>query len=532
LIPKQNLVKLVSRYSTLTGSENLRFTKRLLWEKEPEIPSDRNKLIDKNSFLVKEKYWNCVYAPGTTINWTNSIFGKSIQVTRSESQNNGLSLQYVGPEILYYASHTYKISFKIKFIKGDFNSFNVGWWVNDGNKGFANAAALEKVTEPIDGGWYSYIAKYTFIDNHFGIDGFFNSVAKETSFIISDFELVDLNYNPKLPRYIFELKGNEDLDTWFTRNNGPSSGQNLVNNGSFGYGDAFWKFTTGSGIDFKIENVDGYNCALIRRGFGNGGDWSLFYTGRPIEYKANNEYQIAFKLKPVQAKTIPFKVGFWVDEGEGIKSNLNLKIDTLKDGWLDIKARYIFKKNQYNLMFPINSQIDNSQFYITDLSLINLTQIQYQTKPVSNSDTIIKITNPFSDRTSRWLYAAELWNTRYKWPNKLFGHGFDYLGWYGQKFNYNSPDWPHNPFISVLLYSGIIGLLIYIWFLTRVVLLYLKYRKQYGVAFIGFLITFFFSFFSGSSPFDPPVMGFFIMLPFYINYVHKREIKKSDWLNF
>ena len=48
------------------------------------------------------------------------------------------------------------------------------------------------------------------------------------------------------------------------------------------------------------------------------------------------------------------------------------------------------------------------------------------------------------------------------------------------------------------------------------------------LAFIGFLITFFFSFFSGSSPFDPPIMGFFILLPFFIHSIHKNDNQKVN----
>ena len=527
-IPKLSLMDLESRYSKLIGLDNLRFAEKLIWKGEPEIPLEGSKLIDNKSFDVKEKYWKCVFAPGTSVNWSDSFFGKSIQVTRAGGKNNGFSLQYVGPVILYYANHTYKISFKIKFIKGDFSTFNIGWWVNDGNKGFENTAALEKETEQLGEGWYKCTSEYTFIDNHFGIEGFFNSVGNETSFIVSDFELADLNYNQKLPRFEFEVGGGRNLNLWMAKNNPPFSGQNLLNNGNFESGLAFWKFTSKAAIDIKIENVDGHNCALVSRGIGNGGDWSLFYTGRPIQYKANNKYQIAFRFKPVKPKSIPFKVGFWVEEGEGNKYNLGLRIDTLTDGWFDVKASYTFKNNQYNLMFPINSQTDNSQFYVTDLSLVNLTQLQAQTIPVPSSDDLIKSGIGFSDRTSRWVFATKLWETDYKWYNKLFGHGFDYLNRYGEKFNKNSPDWPHNPFLSVLLYSGIIGLPIYIYLLIKAVILYLKYKKQYEIAFVGFLITFFFSFFSGSSPFDPPIMGFFIILPFYIQSMHNKSKESSN----
>ena len=45
--------------------------------------------------------------------------------------------------------------------------------------------------------------------------------------------------------------------------------------------------------------------------------------------------------------------------------------------------------------------------------------------------------------------------------------------------------------------------------------------------FIFFLITYFFTFFSGGNPFDPPIMGFFMMLPFFIHYIHEKD--KTDF---
>jgi hypothetical protein len=521
-LPKQKIQELSAHYSDLSGTDKLKSVEKLIWMREHEIPTEKSCLIDSGSFNIKSKYWG-YDALGTSISYLNTIYGNSINVKREKGASDGFSLHYLGPKILYYANHTYKISFKIKFIKGDFSSFNVGWWTNDGNKGFANTASLRKETESLGDGWYNCTAKYTFIDNHLSLDGFINSLANGTSFIISDFELTDLSCDPGLPRYVYEVNTDEDIRIWLDKNNVPFSGQNLVNNGDFNSGFAFWSYTYQSGIDIKIKNIDGYNCALISRGIGNGGDWSLYYTGRTIDFKANNEYQISFRIKPVEPLSIPFNVGFWVDEGEGYVYRLKLKIDTLANGWLDVKASYIFKKDQYNLMFPINSQIDNSQFYITGLSLTNLTQQQVQTSSALHSDSKFRANNRFSDRISRWRYASELWKTEYKWYDKIMGHGFDSLKWYGQKFNNNQPDWPHNPFISVLLYSGIFGLICYIWLLVRVVILYLKYRKKYGIVFICFLITFFFSFFSGSSPFDPPVMGFFILFPFLVHSIHKED---------
>jgi hypothetical protein len=133
------------------------------------------------------------------------------------------------------------------------------------------------------------------------------------------------------------------------------------------------------------------------------------------------------------------------------------------------------------------------------------------------------------DRLSRWHFALQIFSNEYNLKQKFFGAGFNHLNWYGYYFLHDktASDWPHNPFLSILLYSGILGLLIYCFFLYKVFYYYIKYIKEYPLLFIFFLITFFFSFFSGGSPFDPPIMGFFSILPFFIHAVHKRDKENS-----
>lgn len=128
-------------------------------------------------------------------------------------------------------------------------------------------------------------------------------------------------------------------------------------------------------------------------------------------------------------------------------------------------------------------------------------------------------------RTSRWKFARDIFIKEYGIKEKFVGDGFNYLNWFGYYFKSDKKkiDWPHNPFLSVLLYSGVLGLLVYLYFMYKVFYYYIKYRKEYGIFFIFFLITFFFSFFSANSPFNPPVMGFFVLLPFFIHYIHKKE---------
>lgn len=134
-------------------------------------------------------------------------------------------------------------------------------------------------------------------------------------------------------------------------------------------------------------------------------------------------------------------------------------------------------------------------------------------------------------RLSRWQFALEIYKQEYNWWKKLLGGGYDYLNWYGYYFHRDKmlSDWPHNPFLSVLLYSGVIGLLFYIFMMYKVFYYYWKYRKEYPLFGIFFMITFYFSFFSANAPFDPPLMGFFVLLPFFIHNVHsgKSNVSKT-----
>lgn len=135
------------------------------------------------------------------------------------------------------------------------------------------------------------------------------------------------------------------------------------------------------------------------------------------------------------------------------------------------------------------------------------------------------ISNSFiADRLSRWEFALKIYSMEFSLRQKIFGGGFNFLNWYGYYFykDKTRSDYPHNPFLSVLLYSGILGLMIYLFLMYKVFYYYYKYFNEYKILAIFFLITFFFSFFSAGSPFDPPIMGFFNILPFFIHAVHKR----------
>ncbi len=132
------------------------------------------------------------------------------------------------------------------------------------------------------------------------------------------------------------------------------------------------------------------------------------------------------------------------------------------------------------------------------------------------------------DRLIRWKFALDLFVKEYTWKEKIFGGGFDFLSWYGKVFhnNHMRPDYPHNPFLHILLYGGLVGLSLYFWLLARVLQLYWRYRKEYGIFLLMWGVVYYFTLFSGGDPFNPPVMGFFMLLPFLIHAVHQREAKE------
>jgi hypothetical protein len=128
-------------------------------------------------------------------------------------------------------------------------------------------------------------------------------------------------------------------------------------------------------------------------------------------------------------------------------------------------------------------------------------------------------------RYARWQFAFQIFAKEYTLSQKIFGGGFNFLNWYSYYFQKDrtKTDYPHNPFLYILLYSGILGLLLYFILLYEVFYYYIRYFKEYYLLFSFFLITFFFVFFSGGNPFDPPIMGFFVILPFFIHSVHSRD---------
>ena len=275
-------------------------------------------------------------------------------------------------------------------------------------------------------------------------------------------------------------------------------------------------------IKFNLICEKGNNAIEVSRERG-GGYWQVHYAGRPIIYHKNVTYQLSFAYRIIKGRERPFCVGWWVNEGQGLRFNLPQKIEMVDSVWRCCTVEYKFKNDQFNPHCFLNSLEAGTTIEVKDIRLTcdDTTGLPRYVDQLSDSvihkhyssDTINYFTAP---RTERWRYALELWQTRYDTKQKIFGQGFKYLEWYGEKF-YNNPnrhDFPHNPIISSFLYSGIIGGVVYIIFLIMSLWLYWKRRKELGIFFIMYLCCMFFSMFSGSSHFSFPLFAFLSFLPF------------------
>jgi len=128
-------------------------------------------------------------------------------------------------------------------------------------------------------------------------------------------------------------------------------------------------------------------------------------------------------------------------------------------------------------------------------------------------------------RLDRWKYALYIFKNEYNPAQKLIGKGFGFTKKFASVFGYQESDYdyPHNPFLSVLLYSGIAGFLVYLWFIVKAVHYYWIYRKEYWSIGLCFLAALFFSFFSSNNPFEPAIAGILAVLPYIIHYNHIRS---------
>ena len=120
-------------------------------------------------------------------------------------------------------------------------------------------------------------------------------------------------------------------------------------------------------------------------------------------------------------------------------------------------------------------------------------------------------------RIVRWKYALELYSD-YTVLEKIFGSGFDYIEKFRRRFSETKEfDYPHNIFLSVLLYSGIFGFILFLCLIFDTIRIYFKSRLY--VLLIAYIFILSFVFFSSDSIFELPLLMGFIVIPYIFQVV-------------
>ncbi len=183
---------------------------------------------------------------------------------------------------------------------------------------------------------------------------------------------------------------------------------------------------------------------------------------------------------------------------------------------------------QYNFIRELDLQNENVQeekYSIYEKDSLKQLSRTMQKEPYWYIDS--KITNnDSSSRLELWVFGWQYFKSLSIWK-KIFGDGFNYLRIYelkfGEKYRFGPTYSPHNPLISVLLSSGIIGAVIYLVFLLQIIYYYFKHRKLLGVFLIIYLIIFLYSFISGRTQFSIPYFVLFSIFPFLVRVIIRNE---------
>ena len=114
---------------------------------------------------------------------------------------------------------------------------------------------------------------------------------------------------------------------------------------------------------------------------------------------------------------------------------------------------------------------------------------------------------------------------------KLFGEGFSYLEDFGDEFSIPSKklitDYPHNLFLSALLYSGLFGALILGLLFLQVCWIIFKLKELKLFMALLFALSLIFNFFSGNSLFSISIFGFSLLLPLHAYYLQNKKISRT-----
>lgn len=168
------------------------------------------------------------------------------------------------------------------------------------------------------------------------------------------------------------------------------------------------------------------------------------------------------------------------------------------------------------LSTDVISKIKHENLYSVEENVI---EIYNDNKIIEKSDTVtIQLENRFNNsllgsRMSRWQYSLILFK-EYSLSSKIFGKNFNYIESFMNYFHSEQQgfDYPHNILITVLLYSGILGLIIFLWFVIKTIWLYIKLKLYQH--FIAYTMIWIFTLVSSNTMFELPLLTAYSLLPY------------------
>jgi len=515
--------KYASYNNIVDGEVNNKYRdlKNEFWRKFEPIPMGKN-LFYNGDLQFGTKFWRIYAKANITHEIVLTKYGNAIRVSRSDGSGNW-PLEYDGRQIVYYKGVNYTFRFKYRVVEGNGVPFKIGWWVDEG-EGPKND--LDYTIKSLGAGWFEYSASYTFKHDQRNLLTFMNYQRKNTVIDFTDIELFsdDIRNRPNYLDQILQLEGS-----------------NLFYNSDFVYGLKFWGSVTRDSIFHRIVDTQYGKAVRVIRKDGKG-NWPLAYQGREIYYHKDMTYYFRFKFRVIKGVGVPFKVGWRALEEKPVPYDLHKDVFPISDEWFECIAAYKFNQDQYGeILTFLNNQDANTIIDFTDIELLcndTLKRFMYSDEMIDkiNHYEEIKLTQELGSenqkllakRIDRWKYALNLWQ-EFPWYNKLLGNGFDYLQKFGLKFYPDEEriDYPHNPIISSFLYSGIIGGLFYLYFLSLSIYYYWKYRKQQMLFILIYFIYFIFILISGDNHFSIPIFAMLSLVPFITKHFAGEKEEKN-----
>jgi hypothetical protein len=474
-------------------------------------------LIYNGNFQKGTLNWENYYAYTTEYQLIETPIGKGIRISRTTGDEDW-SMMYTGRPLIYYAGHEYKFMFFYRVVKGVSIPFNIGWWVDDAGQGFLPTLNLPLHIRQLDNGWNEASCSYRFKEKHMLLMTFLNSLRNNSIVEFADIRLYDLDISDTLPVFHDEVR-----NLWQKL-----TVKGICKNGRVRMSLSFLKDSVMNFNSLKGHVIFAYPQINVYK--------KKYNTTIPVF--GQNDIVTPYESPNYTSSKDLLHYSF-IPGNSNMHNLCNSTINNLKNnnksfsnmkmsgtnGNLVLADKYI-QAGLFNLNFnslPDTIDTDFIRAFVSGFISEDTTYLGY--KANLNVDTL---SSSFAaGRLVRWRFAIKIYIQEYNLFEKVFGGGFKFLNWYGNFFNgdKNKSGNPHNPFLSVLLYSGVIGISLYLFLFYRTFVYYYIYLKEYYVLSLFFAIVFFFSFFSGESAFDPPMMGFFIILPHFINSVYRKTSK-------